>query len=159
MEDRYLYRGKRLDNGEWISGSLIHNAFVDAETREPRYYIFNCDTSDSDCFEDMSEGLEYFCVDPSTVGQCIGLRETYVDGKYKQGDLLFVDDVVTISTYSYGEPIADYYGVLDADCFGFYLRTIDNAKIYLSDIIPGRYAHYSKHGNVHDNPELMEEEQ
>ena len=25
MENRYLYRGKRIDNGEWVKGNLIQS--------------------------------------------------------------------------------------------------------------------------------------
>lgn len=28
MEDRYLFRAKRIDNGEWIVGDLIQNKFL-----------------------------------------------------------------------------------------------------------------------------------
>lgn len=34
MEDRYLYKAKRLDTGEWVEGSLIVN---ELDTRE--YFI------------------------------------------------------------------------------------------------------------------------
>lgn len=27
MEDRYLFKGKRVDNGEWVIGNLITNVF------------------------------------------------------------------------------------------------------------------------------------
>jgi len=67
IPERYKVQAKRIDNGELICGSLILDAFIDAETREPLYYIFNCNNSDSDCFEDMSEDMEYFRVDPTTI--------------------------------------------------------------------------------------------
>ena len=34
MENRYLFRGKRIDNGEWIVGSLIVDKHQDIETGE-----------------------------------------------------------------------------------------------------------------------------
>jgi hypothetical protein len=27
MESRYLYRGKRIDNGKWVEGSLVTGVF------------------------------------------------------------------------------------------------------------------------------------
>lgn len=27
MENRYLFRGKRIDNGEWVEGSLVTGVF------------------------------------------------------------------------------------------------------------------------------------
>lgn len=32
MENRYLYRAKRIDNGEWIVGSLLVDKQQDIET-------------------------------------------------------------------------------------------------------------------------------
>lgn len=28
MENRYLFRAKRIDNGEWVTGNLIQNPFL-----------------------------------------------------------------------------------------------------------------------------------
>jgi len=68
MNERFTMQGKRIDNGELVKGSLIHNAFVNADTKEPTMYIFSPSSeSDYDCFEEMSEGLEYFGVDPDMV--------------------------------------------------------------------------------------------
>lgn len=27
MNDRYLYRAKRIDNGEWVYGDLVHSVY------------------------------------------------------------------------------------------------------------------------------------
>ena len=27
MNDRYLYRSKRTDNGEWVEGDLVHSVY------------------------------------------------------------------------------------------------------------------------------------
>ena len=34
MEDRYLFRGKRIDTGEWIVGSLLVDKQQDIDTGE-----------------------------------------------------------------------------------------------------------------------------
>ena len=71
MKDRYLFRGKRIDNGEWVEGSLI-------------------------C-EPWGMTIQYLCivdgrrckakVDSSTICQCTGLKD-------KNGKLIWENDIV-----------------------------------------------------------------
>jgi len=90
MNDRFLFRGKREYNGSWIQGSLIHNAFVTAETREPIMYIFNSNNGSAfDCWHDMTEDLDVFAVITATVGQCTGLKD-------KHGTLIFEGDIIKV---------------------------------------------------------------
>lgn len=51
MSSRYLFRGKRVDNGEWIIGSLIHK-------QVSLFWIYPHDEA------------KKFEVMPETVGQC-----------------------------------------------------------------------------------------
>ena len=57
------FRGKRLDNGEWIYGSLLVSHFKD--DKKERYFITQF--SGNYTFEHE--------VDPNTVGQFTGLRD------------------------------------------------------------------------------------
>ena len=70
MEDRYLFRGKRLDNGEWVQGYLYG-------IWERRYILWGM-TND---IPDMVE------VDPSTICKCTGLKD-------KNGKLIWENDIV-----------------------------------------------------------------
>ena len=82
MIDRYLFRGKRLDNGEWVQGCYI---FVPDSGHE--HYIYCADSA-----HPMDTGFYevhklMFAVDPATICQCTGLHD-------KNGTLIFEGDYV-----------------------------------------------------------------
>ena len=70
MEDRYLFRGKRIDNGEWVVGHFYE--FMG------RSYIFEPPFT--------SKNLTHE-VDPSTICQCTGLKD-------KNGKMIWENDIV-----------------------------------------------------------------
>ena len=79
MNDRYLYRAKRTDNGEWVEGF-----YVRCRNYDYILPIFNkCEVSYGydDRYEDFVE------VDPSTICQCTGLKD-------KSGKLIWENDIV-----------------------------------------------------------------
>ena len=89
MEDRYLYKAKRIDNGEWVQGYLYG-------IWEKRYILWGM-TND---IPDMIE------VDQSTICQCTGLKD-------KNGQKIWENDVVGFwDTYSTEN------GQAEADCIG-----------------------------------------
>ena len=80
MEDRYLYKAKRLDNGEWEIGSLI--ALPTGE-----YEISNKCNNPPDCDPMWDKAVITHKVDSSTICQCTGLKD-------KNGKLIWENDVV-----------------------------------------------------------------
>ena len=87
MENRYLYRAKRIDNGEWVEGYLSHSFCT--EKGNESYYFYAKDSLD----------FFYRCiVDASTVCQCTGYEGIYekdiIRYEYEEYVIKWSDDLL-----------------------------------------------------------------
>lgn len=147
MNDRYLFKAKRLDNGEWEIGSLI--ALPTGE-----YEISNKCNNPPDCDPMWDKVVITHKVDPSTICQCTGLRD-------KNGNLIWENDIVKFDVY--------YYEKLQSSIISQIKWC--NALCALSLVVNGRGTRgtlghlmdLNKEieviGNIFDNPELLESEE
>lgn len=82
MEDRYLFKAKRIDNGEWVIGyyAVIGQRNVIIEKCAENYYC--PDTCES------RHGNKIHEVNSKTICQCTGLRD-------KNGKLIWENDIIS----------------------------------------------------------------
>ena len=154
MNEEYLFRGKRVDNGEWVEGYLIQRNKTYIATVESINYMV-VSTS-------YMASIELVEVITETVGQCTGLKD-------KNGKLIFKDDVLKGFSYPFlFDEEHNYYAIVvwfeDSAAFGIY--TIKNPESKVRGISSGNTEYMSEWdsnnweiiGNIHDNPELTEVE-
>ena len=135
MNDRYLYRAKRADNGEWIIGNLVYS-------------------------ENASIGYEYMIMPTQIIGnwstvlkdticQCTGLKD-------KNGNLIWENDIcrrILLPTKRIEKNFRIAY-VPYKCCLS--AIDLDGSNItFLSDYINNQYE-VEVIGNIFDNPELLE---
>ena len=89
MEERYLYKAKRLDNGEWVQGNLIQScdATDGWETIIIPINNSNMFTKHIKCDYGNLGFENWYRVDPFTICQCTGL-------KGKNGKLIWENDIM-----------------------------------------------------------------
>ena len=134
MEDRYLFKAKRIDNGEWVQGYLYG-------IWEKRYVLWGM-TND---IPDMIE------VDTSTICQCTGLKD-------KNGQKIWENDVVGFwDTYSTEN------GQAEMDCIGKVVWDYETISFQVTNRLSAESYEVLDEcgviGNIFDNPELLESEE
>ena len=135
IQDRYLFRAKRIDNGEWVIGNCIDDGVTG------QVFIHTVGNSVNESDKVGEEGCLQFVafeVAPATICQCTGLKD-------KNGKLIWENDIVKDDVI---------YGVVKWDDA--------NARHIIDDRDDG-YQEYSDWwhevdviGNIFDNPELLE---
>lgn len=135
MKDRYLYRAKRTDNGEWVEGYY-------AVARDRKVL-----TQHNILIADNDIGyFKWIVIDPSTICQCTGLRD-------KSGKLIWENDILVGYLDTEFPDDTTYITVLWHDA-GFYCKENDYFE-YLP-LEEFRHKYFKVCGNIFDNPELFE---
>ena len=142
MNREILFKAKRKDNGEWVEGYYVYC--------RKRHYILQVLNKAIGFDEREYEWVE---VDPGTICQYTGLTD-------KNGKKIWENDILSIHAYSYDEPEDDYFGVVTY-CKKDACWSLNNNEKY-GEIICECFGSYTteiiNHGNIFDNPELLEVE-
>ena len=138
MEDRYLFKAKRIDNGEWIVGSLIQTPYLGSM----RSWI-SSEQEDKARLREISSNQAVwraFEVRTDTICQCTGLKD-------KNGNLIWENDILNSGNLvvTWREELASYCltkkGWMYQHFFGKAVDACDCEVI----------------GNIFDNSELIHE--
>lgn len=143
MKDRYLYKAKRLDNGEWVTGHYVKG--LDIYAKEV-HLIFEPTT----IFYSSGETDGWSEVDPSTICQCTGLKD-------KNGKLIWENDIIECKDGKHNFQTQIEW---DAYCAGFIFQDTETSAVGLDAITAnGLHSESKVIGNIFDNKELVESEE
>lgn len=136
MKREILFKGKRVDNGEWVYGDLL---------KSYRLYVY--------------DGKRFCEVIPETIGQFTGLTDS-------EGERIFEDDIIKIvedgdkktdnrpEYFNYGDVALILFDSRYCQ-FGAYNNSIDEIES-IGNLVRAPWFNFIEViGNIHDNPELL----
>ena len=141
MEDRYLFKAKRLDNGEWVEGNLI----TDEHDEKKCFigYVFGTNDDGAPHDYDVVE------VDQSTICQCTGLKD-------RNGKLIWENDVVRDEHGNF------YKAIWQNNHYQFSWSCVKSDVFLIGvkwDLWSFEISGIEVVGSIFDNPELLESEE
>lgn len=151
MKREIIFRGKRLDNGEWVEGTPVWSV------NDRCYMIIGAEESEQLNFLCQ---IEYVEVEPETVGQWTGLKDKNGQDIY-EGDILLrqcynihsdKEEFVEYRSQVYFSATTNPCGwrIKNSTPTGGWSAPLSRVKLYNNKAVVI--------GNIHDNPELLEEE-
>lgn len=155
-----LFRGKSVNDGNWVQGSLVVTTIEPADDYPIKHYHIE-DMTIGVFPNEFQSGLSE-TVDPETIGQFTGLTD-------KNGKRIFEGDIIkadngkqsSVSVVKFGDYYPEmFYKMLDMCCpgrqhllaFGFYAESIGKHE----EMILFQSMCVEIIGNINDNPELLE---
>lgn len=145
MKDRYLFKAKRVDNGEWVQGVPF-----EIEGKTVILIKDNENLLRTHYLEENMWTAEIYAieVDSSTICQCTGLKD-------KNGKLIWENDIMVAHLDDDYPEDETYIRIM---WHGSGICSKENGS---EDIIPiGKFEreHFEVCGNIFDNPDLLEME-
>ena len=145
MEYRYLFKAKRIDNGEWVEGQYVNTCYP-KDCKKTGHFIVKYPNHLNEIYT-------------STICQCTGLKD-------KNGKLIWENDIVkdlfsdACAQIKYGS-YQSYFDSTKTEHVGFYIDWSGKyIKRYRKDL--GYWINVVNAdviGNIFDNPDLLESEE
>ncbi len=133
-----LFRGKRVDNGEWVEGYFLPGN--ERQSLHPWIFVYLPETQSFECFD----------IDIDTLGEYTGLTD-------KNGTRIFEGDIIKqVIPHNLVQPFIFTVNWCE-ECAMFVLPCITN-DAFESDFTVMRSDEIEVIGNIHDNPELLKGE-
>ena len=126
-----IFRGKRIDNGEWVEGYYIKAKHHWHKRGIHEDWILKGASQNGGW---LAFGCRYAVI-PETVGQYTGLKD-------KNGEMIFEGDIVKGTFYGYPMPFKNYVFEIgwQEDVAGYKANYFENVEVI---------------GNIYDNSELI----
>ena len=142
------FRGKRVDNGEWVYGVPYFLQITEEEPEDSvnKACIITGVDWDGTCGFMSPENRCFVEVHPETVGQFTGLLD-------KDGKEIYEDDFVSTDLQKPYNQVIYKNGCFMFECFDDNLY--HDIFYPTSDIAKSEWLYGKVLGNIHDNPELL----
>ena len=137
-EREILFRGKRVDNGEWIEGYFLPGN--ERKSLHPCIFVYLPETQSFECFD----------IDIDTLGEYTGVKD-------KNGTRIFEGDIIKITGFHTTAIAAVKYGSTSEKSthWGWYFDDNDGHTYFLASRAFCKDYNAIIIGNIHDNPELL----